>query len=65
MEGDRATGTWDVLAMMTTKEGRPMWMVGVEHDAYARVDGRWLHAKMQLDSKLMAPYDRGWGPKPG
>ena len=62
VEGDRASGRWDVLAMMTTTAGRAMWMVGVEHDEYARVDGRWLHSRMQLDSQLMAPYDRGWGP---
>ncbi len=37
-----------------------MWMVGVEHDEYALVDGRWLHTRMQLDAKLMAPHDRGW-----
>ena len=60
VEGDLATGTWDVLAMITTPEGRAMWMVGVEHDAYARVDGRWLHTRMQLESQLMAPHDRGW-----
>lgn len=64
VEGDRATGTWDVLAMITTTEGRALWMVGVEHDEYARVDGRWLHTRMQLDSKLMAPYERGWGRVP-
>ena len=62
VEGDRAFGTWDVLAMITTQGGRGMWMVGVEHDEYARVDGRWLHSRMQLESQLMAPYDRGWGP---
>ena len=62
--GDRASGRWDVLAMMTTTAGRAMWMVGVEHDEYAYVDGRWLHTRMKLDSQLMAPYDRGWGPKP-
>ena len=62
VSGDTARGTWDVLAMMTTTEGRAMWMVGVEHDEYRRVDGRWLHARMRLDSKLMAPHDRGWGP---
>jgi len=62
VEGVRAFGTWEVLAMMTAQEGRAMWMVGVEHDEYARVDGRWLHSRMQLDSQLMAPYDRGWGP---
>jgi len=60
VEGDRATGRWDVLALLTTNEGRAMWMVGVEHDAYARVDGRWLHTRMQLESQLMAPHDRGW-----
>ena len=63
VDGDRASGRWDVLAMMTTTEGRPMWMVGVEDDEYRRVDGRWLHSKMHLESQLMAPYDRGWGPK--
>jgi len=62
VEGDHATGTWDVLAMITTREGRAMWMVGVEHDEYRRVDGRWLHSRMHLESQLMAPYDRGWGP---
>ncbi len=60
VEGGRATGTWDVLAMITTQEGRAMWMVGVEHDEYARVDGRWLHTRMRLESQLMAPHDRGW-----
>jgi len=64
VEGDRATGTWDVLAMMTTTEGRAMWMVGVEHDEYRLEGGRWLHSKMHLESQLMAPYDRGWGPNP-
>ncbi|MFK7897681.1 MAG: nuclear transport factor 2 family protein [Myxococcota bacterium] len=63
VQGETARGCWDVLAMMTTTAGRAMWMVGVEHDEYAYVDGRWLHTRMRLDSKLMAPYDRGWGPK--
>lgn len=62
VDGDRATGTWDVLALITTREGRAMWMIGVEHDEYARVGGRWLHTRMQLESQLMAPHDRGWAP---
>lgn len=63
--GDRARATWDVLAMITTREGRAMWMVGVEHDEYALVDGQWLHSRMQLDSQLMAPHDRGWAEREG
>jgi len=62
VEGARAVASWDVLALCTTREGRAMWMVGVEHDEYARVEGRWLHTRMQLDAKLMAPHERGWAP---
>lgn len=65
IEGARAEGTWDVLALCTTREGRAMWMVGVEHDEYARVEGRWLHRHMQLDAKLMVPYEAGWAPASG
>jgi len=60
IEGAKARGVWDVFALCTTVEARAMWMVGVEHDEYACVDGRWLHRRMQLDAKLMAPYDGGW-----
>ncbi len=60
IRGDSATGRWDVLAMMTTREGRALWMVGVEFDEYRRRNGRWLHARMRLESKLMAPHARGW-----
>jgi hypothetical protein len=63
VEGDKATGTWDVLAMITSVEGRALWMVGVEHDEYARVGGEWLHTRMRLDSQLMAPHEKGWGPR--
>lgn len=64
ISGGTARGTWDVLALMTTKEGRAMWMVGVEHDEYTRVDGTWLHSRMELDAVLVAPHDRGWAPRP-
>jgi len=63
IDGDRATGTWDVLAMITSVEGRALWMVGVEHDEYARVGGQWLHTRMRLDSQLMAPHSKGWAPR--
>ncbi len=58
--GDAARGSWDILSPCTTRDGRAMWMVGVEEDEYARVDGRWLHRHMKLDVVLMAPHDRGW-----
>lgn len=60
IDGLRAQGDWDVLALCTTTEGRAMWMVGVEHDEYALVDGIWLHTRMHLEARLMAPYEGGW-----
>lgn len=62
VEGDRAHGSWDILAPCTVPGGRPYWMAGVEHDRYERVDGAWLHAYMKLDMAFMAPYDRSWSP---
>ena len=60
IQGLVASASWDVLALCTTLEGRAMWMVGVEHDEYACIDGTWLHTHMKLDATLMAPHDRGW-----
>jgi hypothetical protein len=63
--GDSARARWDLLAPCTSREGRAMWMAGVEDDEYRRVDGRWLHQRMALRVVFMAPHDRGWARKPG
>src|SRR5688572_6122610 len=48
VDGDRAHGTWDILAPCTATDGTPMWMAGVEDDRYVREGGRWLHESMKL-----------------
>jgi len=63
VDGDRAQGSWDILAPCTTADGRALWMAGYEEDEYARVAGRWLHTRMKLTVVFMAPYERGWVPK--
>ena len=65
VDGDCARGTWDILSPCTTREGRAMWMVGVEEDEYVRRDGTWLHSSMRLEVVFMAPYERGWAKRPG
>jgi len=57
---DRASARWDILSPCTTADGAPSWMVGFEDDDYARVEGEWLHARMQLTVVLMAPHATGW-----
>ena len=63
VDGDRASGTWDILAPCTTRDGRPHWMAGFEEDEYERVDGEWLHSRMKLSVVFLAPHDVGWARK--
>jgi len=65
VDGDSARATWDVLAPCTTRGGVPHWMAGFEEDEYRRVNGEWLHSRMQLGMVFMAPHTRGWSRGPG
>jgi hypothetical protein len=60
VDGDRAHGSWDILAPCTSPDGTPMWMAGVEDDRYVRRDGVWLHQSMKLRVVFMAPHAKGW-----
>ena len=60
VDGDRAHGSWDILAPCTATDGTPMWMAGVEDDTYVRDGGRWLHESMKLRVVFMAPHAKGW-----
>jgi hypothetical protein len=60
VDGDRAHGSWDILAPCTADDGTPMWMAGVEDDRYVRDGARWLHESMKLRVVFMAPHAKGW-----
>lgn len=60
VDGDRARARWELLAPCTLRDGRPAWMAGAEDDEYARVDGLWLHASMNLTVHFLAPHATGW-----
>jgi len=60
VDGDWATGRWDILSPCTMPGDRPFWMAGVEDDEYARDGGVWKHASMKLRVVFMSPYERGW-----
>lgn len=68
VDGDRAHGSWDILSPCTGRDGRPMWMAGVEYDDYRREGELWLHQQMKLEVVFLAPHERGWSksgaPKP-
>jgi hypothetical protein len=60
VDGDRATGRWELLCPCTRPDGTAVWMAGNEDDAYARVDGKWLHASMRLTTVFVSPAGTGW-----
>jgi hypothetical protein len=61
VDGDRATGRWDVLSPCTTPDGVPHWMCGIEDDVYVRGDdGAWRHESMRMTTVFMAPATEGW-----
>lgn len=60
VDGDHARARWELLAPCTSRDDQPMWMAGVEEDAYERVGGVWLHSRMQLSVHFFAPHERGW-----
>jgi hypothetical protein len=64
VDGDRARGTWDILAPCTTRDGKAQWMAGVEEDEYERGATGWLHRSMKLRVVFLAPYELGWAVRP-
>ena len=60
VDGDRATGRWDLLSPCRRADGSSWWMCGYEDDEYAREDGVWLHRSMRLTTLVMARVDEGW-----
>ncbi len=62
LDGDHASGRWDLLCPCRSADGTSMWMCGYEDDEYARADdGRWLHRSMRLATVFYSPTDPGWG----
>jgi SnoaL-like domain len=62
VDGDRASGRWNLLSPCNRPDGTAYWMCGYEDDTYTRVDGAWLHATMRLTTVFFAPVGSGWGP---
>jgi hypothetical protein len=60
VDGDRAWGRWDLLCPCRREDGSSWWMCGFEDDEYLRVDGVWLHHKMELTTVFLSRVDPGW-----
>lgn len=65
-DGRTATGIWylwepAVTAPTDGSAPQAVWLAGVYQDTYHKqADGRWLIARLGLETRLMAPYETGW-----
>ncbi len=60
VDGDRATGRWELLSPFTRSDGTSMWMAGAEVDDYRRVGAGWLHQAMTLTTYFVSPAGESW-----
>jgi hypothetical protein len=60
VDGDSASGRWDLLCPCKTPDGRSWWMCGVEDDVYLRDDGVWRHQALRLTTVFMSPVHEGF-----
>lgn len=58
--GQTAQAKWYLWQACTFKGGNAVWISGLEHDKYRKVDGEWLMSEMRLQLFFMTPYEQGW-----
>ena len=61
VDGDHATGRWYLWQPCTVSPaGEALWMAGRYFDEYRREDGIWRFEHVQIELRMLSPYDAGW-----
>ena len=62
VDGDSATGRWDLWQPMVMTEGNTaLWLVAKYREKYVRSGDGWLIQRLDLDIKSLSPYELGFG----
>ncbi|RLQ21069.1 nuclear transport factor 2 family protein [Seongchinamella sediminis] len=65
VHGDRASGSWYLTAHTTQQPGnRAIWVMGIYHDEFQRVETEWKIASLRFEFKYFTPFDEGWARTP-
>lgn len=65
VKGDRATAKWYLTAQTTNlPSNRAVWVMGIYHDRFERVKGRWRIASITFEFKYFTPFEEGWAKTP-
>jgi len=63
--GDQASASWYVTAHTTLQPlDQAIWMMGVYHDQYERLEGNWRISSLRVDFKYFTPFEEGWAKTP-
>jgi len=61
VEGDTARARWYLFMPCTVAAGnQAMWRAGIDHEAYARVDGTWMFRHKRSEPLMSVPFETGW-----
>jgi hypothetical protein len=58
IDGDTATGAWYLLDCVLGDDPSPLKVIGIYHDKYRRVDGRWRFTELRLQFLWSAEVGR-------
>ncbi len=64
VDGDRATGQWNLWQPCTAAGGRALWMAGRYDERYRREAEQWRFESLELELRMLSPYEEGWARTP-
>ena len=63
MGKDAASVIW-YLTAQTTVKNQAVWVMGIYHDKYVKVNGAWKISSLKFDFKYYTPFEEGWAKTP-
>jgi hypothetical protein len=61
VDGDKASGSWYGLCLLTTHDDRAIWIGLTYEDRYVRENNQWLMEYTRANHLFITPYEDGWG----
>lgn len=60
VNGDSATGTFNIIVMVTSAEQQAYWVFAMYDDTFVRTPEGWRFKKLRATVTAYAPYETGW-----
>lgn len=60
VDGDTATGTWNLLGLNEVEEIGAAWLAGYYNVEFSKEGDEWFISNLVYDAVYFSPYDEGW-----